>query len=550
MDNPVLRRELMERLRSTKTIASLLAVAFVTSALVLLRWPNNATVDLVSQGAMEVYQPLAWGIAMAIVMLVPAFPATSIVRERQRGTLAMLLHSPLGRFSIWSGKFLGNLTLMIVLIAGSIPAMAACYSMGGASLFQQILPLYLVFLMMAILYTAVGLWVSSYQTSADASLRWTYAAVIGLAALSMAPNVVLAGKNNWKTRVAEKLSYVSPIPALSQLTSSNDISLQAIRGKATTQFLLSAGGLSLILTLLTLRRLHPSLLDVSRSAGKVTEQRSSAMQWFRRFTFLVDPDRRKSGIPPLINPVMVKEFRTRKFGRLHWLLRLVAACAVISLGLTVVAASGTVSWGVERIAAVMVLLQLALLLLLGPSLASGLIAGEVESGGWQLLRATPLSATKILSGKLMSVIWTMLLILMATLPGYIVMIYIQPAMAVQVQKVLISLAISALLVVTVTACISSFAKKTAVATATSYGILFTLFAGTLLVWLARGKPFGKQFVENALILNPAAAALAEMRMPGMEDLNLTPIAWWIGLGVSFIAMVILSWRTWRLTCPD
>jgi ABC-type transport system involved in multi-copper enzyme maturation permease subunit len=550
MDNPVLRRELLERLRSTKTIASLLTVAVVTSGLVLLRWPGNATVDLVSQGAMDVYQPLAWGIATAIVMLVPAFPATSIVRERQRGTLAMLLHSPLGRVSIWFGKFTGNLTLMLVLISGSIPAMAACYSMGGASLFQQILPLYVVFLMMAILYTTVGLWVSSYQTSADASLRWTYAAVIGLAALSLAPNIVLAGKNNWKTRTAEKLSYLSPIPALSQLTSSNDISLQAIRGKATSQFLMYAGGLSVVLTLLTLRRLHPSLLDVSRSAGKVTEQRSSAMQWLRRLTFLVDPDRRKSGIPPLVNPVMVKEFRTRKFGRLHWLLRLVAACAVISLGLTVVAASGTVSWGVERIAAVMVLLQLALLLLLGPSLASGLIAGEVESGGWQLLRVTPLSAIKILSGKLMSVIWTMLLILMATLPGYVVMVYIQPAMTVQVQKVLISLGISALVVVTVTACISGFAKKTAVATATSYGVLFILFAGTLLVWLARGKPFGKQFVENSLILNPAAAALAEMQMPGMEDLNLTPTAWWIGLGVSFAALVLLSLRTWRLTCPD
>ena len=28
---------------------------------------------------------------------------------------------------------------------------------------------------------------------------------------------------------------------------------------------------------------------------------------------------------------MVKEFRTRKFGRLHWLLRLVALCGIISL---------------------------------------------------------------------------------------------------------------------------------------------------------------------------------------------------------------------------
>jgi hypothetical protein len=247
---------------------------------------------------------------------------------------------------------------------------------------------------------------------------------------------------------------------------------------------------------------------------------------------------------------MVKEFRTRKFGRLHWLLRLIALCAVISLGLTVVAASGTVSWGVERIAAVMVLLQLSLLLLLGPSLASGLIAGEVESGGWQLLRVTPLSTRKILFGKLMSVVWTMLLVLMATLPGYVVMVYIQPALETQVHRVLISLGLSALLVVLVTACISSLVNKTAVATATSHGVLFSLFAGTLLVWLARGKPFGKQFVESTLMLNPAAVALAEMRVGGMEDLNLTPWAWWIALGICSIASLILSLRVWRLTCPD
>jgi ABC-type transport system involved in multi-copper enzyme maturation permease subunit len=305
-----------------------------------------------------------------------------------------------------------------------------------------------------------------------------------------------------------------------------------------------------VLAAMTLYRLQPKLLDVSKSAGRVTEQRSHGAQWLRRLTFLVDPDRRKSGIPPFVNPVMVKEFRTRKFGRLHWLLRLIAVCAVISLALTYVASSGTVSWGVERIAAVMVLLQLSLLLLLGPSLASGLIAGEVESGGWQLLRVTPLTPRKILIGKLMSVVWTMLLVLMATLPGYVVMVYIQPALETQVLRVLISLGISALMVVLVTACISSLVNKTAVATATSYGVLFALFAGTLLVWLARGKPFGKQFVESTLMLNPAAVALAEMRVSGMEDLNLTPWAWYIALAICGVSSLILSMRVWRLTCPD
>jgi ABC-type transport system involved in multi-copper enzyme maturation permease subunit len=550
IDNPVLRRELIDRLRSGKTLGSLLVVAIVTSSIVLLRWPASATVDLVSRGSAEVFQPLAWGIAAAIVMLVPAFPATSIVREKQRGTLALLLHSPIGPLSIWIGKFFGNIVLMVVLIAASIPAMAACYSMGGTSLTQHIIPLYLIFFVMAVMYTSVGLWISSYQTSPDASLRWTYAAVIGLAALSLAPNVVLTGKTSLFAQFAEYLSYLSPIPALYQLTGSNDISLQAMRSTATKGFLVSASILSIIMALMTLYRLQPKLLDVSKSAGKVTEQRSSGIQWLRRFLFLIDPDRRTSGIPFLVNPVMVKEFRTRKFGRLHWLLRLVAVCAVISLGLTVVAASGTVSWGVERIAAVMVLLQLSLLLLLGPSLASGLISGEIESGGWQLLRVTPLSSSRILVGKLMSVVWTMLLVLMATLPGYVVMVYIQPALESQVLRVLISLGISALLVVLVTACISSLMSKTAVATATSYGVLFSLFAGTLLVWLARGKPFGKQFVETTLMFNPAAVALAEMRVSGMEDLNLIPWAWWIALAICFLATCVLSIRVWRLTCPD
>jgi len=550
MDNPVLRRELLDRLRSGKTLASLIAVAIVTSGIVLLRWPASATVDLVSRGSAEVFQPLAWGIAAAIVMLVPAFPATSIVRERQRGTLALLLHSPIGPFSIWIGKFLGNIVLMGVLIAASIPAMAACYSMGGTSLMQHIVPLYLIFMMMAIMYTSVGLLISSYQTSPDASLRWTYGAIIGLAALSLAPNVVLTGKGSMMATVAEYLSYLSPVPAIYQLTGSNDISLQSVRSTATSGFLIAAALVSVVMACVTLYRLQPKLLDVSKSAGKVTEQRSTGTQWLRRLTFLVDPDRRKSGIPPFVNPVMVKEFRTRKFGRLHWLLRLISVCAVISLGLTYVASSGTVSWGVERIAAVMVLLQLSLLLLLGPSLASGLIAGEVESGGWQLLRVTPMSPRKILVGKLMSVVWTMLLVLMATLPGYVVMVYIQPALETQVLRVLISLGISALMVVLVTAAISSLVNKTAVATATSYGVLFALFAGTLLVWLARGKPFGKQFVESALMFNPAAVALAEMRVSGMEDLNLTPFAWYIALIICGVSAIVLSMRVWRLTCPD
>lgn len=58
--NPIYRRELLGRLRSWKTLAAVLAVAIVSSGLVLLRWPTDGTIDVVSQGAMLVFRPLAF----------------------------------------------------------------------------------------------------------------------------------------------------------------------------------------------------------------------------------------------------------------------------------------------------------------------------------------------------------------------------------------------------------------------------------------------------------------------------------------------------------
>jgi ABC-type transport system involved in multi-copper enzyme maturation permease subunit len=296
-------------------------------------------------------------------------------------------------------------------------------------------------------------------------------------------------------------------------------------------------------------KLDPILMDRVKPIGKVTPK-GTAYSVLRRIAFLIYPNQRKAGIPLWINPVMVKEFRTRKFGRLHWLLRIVACCIIVSLALTVVSATGTVSWGVQRIAAAMVLLQVGMLMLLGPSLGASLIAGEVESGGWQILRTTPIGPIRILTGKLWSVVWTMLILLLATLPGYIVMGYIVPVMVGQVNNVLISLLFVALFVVSTSACVSGFARSAAVATITSYTILIAFFAGTLMIWMARGKPFGPIFVERALMLNPAAAALAEIQAPGFENYQLTPWSWWISGTISGLCLLVLAIRTWLLSRPD
>ncbi|MCC6508937.1 MAG: ABC transporter permease subunit [Pirellulaceae bacterium] len=550
MNTAVFRRELLERLRASRTMASVLACALLSSLLVWLRWPTDSRLDIVSQGSMQVFGPLAYALAVAIFLLVPAFPATALVGERRRGTLALLLNSPLSRMEIYLGKLVSNFLLAALIVSVSLPALAACYAMGGLSAREQLLPLLAVLLAMSLQFSAVGLWVSSRAATSDSSLRWTYAAVLGLVVLSLAPSAIIGNVSSVLGFLARTLTLLSPLGALRELTSTDAATAELALSDNWLGYCVAAVLSSIVCAIGTLVALNPYRSDRPKPTGVMSHNRRQAGRIFRRLSYLVDPQSRKAGSPWWINPVMVKEFRTRKFGRLHWLIRLIAVCAIVSLTLTVISATGTVSWGVNRIAATLVLMQTSLLIVLGPSLAAGLIAAERETGGWQLLRMTPMYSIRIVVGKLMSVVWTMSLILLATLPGYLVMMWIQPSIAPQVQRVLLSLVLATVVIISVSAMVSAFWKNAAAATATSYGVLLALFAGTLLVWLARGKPFGAQLVERVLMFNPAAAALAEIRTPGFEEYTLLPISWWIGLGISATCLSILSIRTWQLTRPD
>src|SRR5262249_6939023 len=153
------------------------------------------------------------------------------------------------------------------------------------------------------------------------------------------------------------------------------------------------------LALVTVGRLSHRLLDRSRAGGVMNEERSAKERAGGRLLVLGGPQRRSGAIRRWVNPVMVKEFACRRFARSHWMLRLVVLCAVISLGLSCVAVLGVLDWGVETIGSIMVFLQMALLVLLAPSLSSGLISSERETGGWQLLQLTPLSAGRPLRGE-------------------------------------------------------------------------------------------------------------------------------------------------------
>lgn len=550
--NPIVHRELLEVLRTRRAVALQVGLALACAVLVLVRWPTGATADLTGTRSVQVLRMFGYGLLAGVVLLVPAFPATSLVREKVKGTLALLLNAPLTPWSIYAGKLGGALGLTAILLAMTLPAAAACYALGGTGSRGGITGLYLVLALASVQLATLGLLVSSRAQSTDGALRATYALVLVLCVATLAPYGLLRGRPGVLAGLAFWLRCLSPIPAVLEILGQGDVGAQGIAGPSgvVPRYVFLATLSSVGCALATVARLGQTLLDRARPPGVMTEDRSGSQRVVRRLLFLVDPQRRSGSMTLWLNPVMVKEFRSRRFGRSSWMLRLIGVTAILSLLISLIAATGALGWGIEYVGGALVLLQIALLILFAPSLAAGLVSAERESGSWQLLRMTPLSPVTILVGKLLSVAWPLLLLLCATVPGYVILMGIKPSLVEQARQVVTCLALAAVFAVLLSAAASTLFRSTAAATVASYLALLAVCMGPLLVWLGREAPFGHKTVAAVLTIDPVAAALQAADMPGFTQYDLLPANWWV-VGSACVALVLfLGVRTWQLCRPE
>lgn len=550
--NPIIHRELVGLLRTRWALAIQVGCPLVFSLLILVRWPSDQQIDLAGTRSQQIFALFGYGLLALQLLLAPVFPATAIVQERVRGTLTQLLNTPMRPWSIYFGKLAGVVGFTNLPLVLSLPAVAACYAMGNLSVMGDVVPLYAVLFVANFLFTAIGLWVSSLTASTDSALRTTYGLLLLICVVSLGPYQFLQGSSpGLRLTLAEWARAASPIAAVMEVVQHGNLDrhgLIAATGTLSGYFLIS-----LLMTaaaiIHTIRRLNPRAQERPRPQGVITDDRSRAQRWLRRLFFVSDPQRRTKPIGDYTNPVMVKEFRSRRFGRSQWMMRMVAVSALASVALTYFAATGTIAWGVETIGGLMVLLQAALIILVTPAMAAGLISAEHESGHWTLLQMTELPAHRIVAGKLLSVAWPAALVLLATLPGYAVMMFIQPVLQPQILRTLATLVLGAAFALLLSAAVSSLMTKTATATLIACGLLVSLWGGTLLFWLGRERPFGHDLVEIALACNPVAAALSIIKQPGFAQYELVPANWYVMAFACAVALAVLTTQTWRLTRP-
>ena len=194
MINPVIYREFIGILRTRKALAMLIVMSIAFSLIVLLRWPTDGHVDLSGMRSQQVFRIFSYTLLAGVLFVIPAFPAVSFIQEKNNGTLALLLNSPLTSSSIMAGKLIGSFLFALLLLLTSLPAAAACYAMGGIDLHSQLGLLYLVLLICIMQYTTLALLISTFVQSSDAAVRVTYAAVFAFGILATGPYYLLQGQ--------------------------------------------------------------------------------------------------------------------------------------------------------------------------------------------------------------------------------------------------------------------------------------------------------------------------------------------------------------------
>ena len=104
MLNAMAQREMTTMLRRRRMMALQCGLVIFFAILVAVRWPTDARVALTGTRSQQVFQLFGYGLLATVLLLLPVFPATSIVREKKQGTLELLLNTTMGSGRIFFGK--------------------------------------------------------------------------------------------------------------------------------------------------------------------------------------------------------------------------------------------------------------------------------------------------------------------------------------------------------------------------------------------------------------------------------------------------------------
>ena len=544
--NPIFRREFTSLARAWKTKIVCVAFLAVLGGMLLMLWPSGGVQSIVTESSRQIFS-MFFSVDLALILLMtPAFAASAITSERERGTYGALFSTLLSPWEILTGKLFSSVLLLILLVILSLPIAAVCALTGGVDALFMGKVIVLLFAT-AISYGILSLACSSIVTRTTTAVLLNYILVLILSGGTFLPSVLLTKLLPSGTALFQLIRSFSAFDALFFLLYPDSYKLTLNSTESSflpnpfTVFLLFSlflGVVSLIVFSFFVRK--PELYR-RRRKGEVFTGRKQAIR--RKLTFpfyLMDPLKRKKPIGRFANPVFVAEMRSKLFSNPQFIVRSVCVIFIASLvllTLTALQLSEEIQASAVRAAAV--LFQIGIVALIAPGLSSSLITDEIDRGTFAALRMTDITPLTLILGKLKATFSYAFIFIASSVFILLAMAYLEPqtvfpdvsvadpgfweALSEKVRNDpewwskffetyrsiflwVILLLLSTMTFLSAGLFASSIAKNTTSATVMSYAFAAFLCIVTFLPVPLQAK-FSKSFAAFLLSLNPVAAAM-------------------------------------------
>lgn len=170
----IARREILVGLRNRWVLATTLLLAALALSLTFL---GSAPTGRVGVGALDV---VIVSLSSLTIFLVPLLALLishdAIVGEVERGTMALLLSYPVGRWQVIVGKFLGHLLILVFATVVGYGAAAVALALTGVAILMQSMFAFAVMIGSSVLLGAVFIAIG-YLISATVNDRGTAAGI-------------------------------------------------------------------------------------------------------------------------------------------------------------------------------------------------------------------------------------------------------------------------------------------------------------------------------------------------------------------------------------
>jgi ABC-2 family transporter protein len=190
--NPVLGRELRERMRGARSFVALTIYLCILVLTMVLAYKANSEAGSAFGDAFDLGRRTAVGrlvlewvlfiMLLLVLFLVPGFTAGAVAGERERQTLVPLQVTLLPPRSILWGKVSAALAFIALLLVAAAPLLAVAFLLGGISVGQAVrglLGVLLVALLLALIVVGISAMVRRVQAATVLAYAATFVLAIG-----------------------------------------------------------------------------------------------------------------------------------------------------------------------------------------------------------------------------------------------------------------------------------------------------------------------------------------------------------------------------------